>query len=114
MRLANIIEKLKKEILGKEYSLSVGFADEARSQEINKQYRKKDKPTNVLSFAFDKNSGELVLCKPLIKKEAKMLERKFDDWLVFLIIHGMLHLKGLDHGPKMEKLEKKYLALIKF
>ncbi len=114
MRLASIIEKLKTDILGKEYSLSVGFADEARSQEINKQYRQKDKPTNVLSFAFSDQAGELVLCKPIIKKEAELLDKTFDEWLVFLIIHGLLHLKGLDHGKKMEQLEKKYLSSTKF
>ncbi|KKR61657.1 rRNA maturation RNase YbeY [Candidatus Nomurabacteria bacterium RIFCSPHIGHO2_01_FULL_39_220] len=111
-------QKLKNDILGKNYSLSIAFVDEKKSREINKKYRKKDKATNVLSFALRENFGELVLCKAVIKREIKNqpknLERNFGNQLRFLVIHGMLHLKGLKHGQKMEKLEKKYLSRTKF
>ncbi len=113
MRLADKIELLRKNILGKKYSLSVAFVDEEKSRAINKKYRRKNKPTNVLSFAFSKESGELVLCKKVIQKEAKNLGKTSSDWLTFLIIHGMLHLKGLDHGEAMEKLENKHFARAK-
>ena len=102
------IEKIKSDILGKKYSLSVAFVPAKVSHEINKKYRKKDKPTNVLSFALYKDEGELVLCKDVIKKEAKNLGRNESEWTVFLVIHGMLHLKGMTHGGIMEKAEKKY------
>ena|SRR3989344_7838876 len=104
---------LKNDILGKEYSLSIAYVSLNKSKELNKKYRKKDKATNVLSFALRKNEGELVLCKTLIKKEAKNQNRNLKEWLTFLVIHGMLHLKGLEHGEKMEKLEKEYLSLAK-
>lgn len=106
--LAGKIEKIKTDILGKKYSLSVAFVSPEKSHEINKKYRKKDKPTNVLSFALRENEGELVLCKSVIEKEAVELERKKSDWLVFLVIHGMLHLKGMEHGSIMEEAEIKY------
>ncbi len=102
------IEKIKADILGKKYSLSVAFVTPKISHSINKKYRKKDRPTNVLSFSLQTNLGELVLCKSVIKKEAKKMERNETDWLIFLVIHGMLHLKGMDHGSIMEKAEKKY------
>ena len=102
------IESIKKDILGKEYSLSLAYVSEKKSQEINKKYRKKDKSTNVLSFALRKNEGELVLCKSLIKKEAKEQGKSFDHWLGFLVIHGMLHLKGMRHGSIMERTELRY------
>lgn len=102
------IEKIKTAILGKKYVLSVAFVSAKISHEINKKYRKKDKPTNVLSFALRRDEGELVLCKAVIKKEAKELARKEDDWLIFLVIHGMLHLKGMSHGSIMEKAENKF------
>ncbi len=108
MTRADTIENLRKDILGKKYSLSVAFVDENKSQEINKKYRKKNKPTNVLSFALRENAGELVLCKSVVKKEAKKLGRKESDWLIFLVIHGMLHLKGMQHGSIMEEAEIKY------
>jgi probable rRNA maturation factor len=112
MRLANKIESIKKDILGKEYSLSVAHVSEKKSKEINKKYRKKDKPTNVLSFALRKNEGEIILCPTLIKKESKdenkNFGKNFEQLLGFLVIHGMLHLKGMQHGSIMEKAEEKY------
>jgi probable rRNA maturation factor len=58
--------------------------------------------------------GEIILCPSVIKKEAKNFDRTFPQFLGFLVIHGMLHLKGYDHGKEMEKLEKKYLSRTKF
>ncbi|MBI3305977.1 rRNA maturation RNase YbeY [Candidatus Nomurabacteria bacterium] len=117
--------KLKNDILGKNYSLSIAFVSEKKSQEINKKYRKKDKPTNILSFSLRKNEGELVLCRTVIRREVKERNKSphrrsageaetSKEWLGFLVIHGMLHLKGLEHGKKMEELENKYLSRTKF
>ncbi|OGI95158.1 rRNA maturation RNase YbeY [Candidatus Nomurabacteria bacterium RIFCSPLOWO2_01_FULL_42_17] len=103
-----MFEKIKKDILGKSYELSIALVAEKKSREINKKYRKKDKATNVLSFAFSKNSGELVLCPAVIRHEAKNLDRPYRKWLGFLVIHGMLHLKGMKHSSTMERAEKKY------
>ncbi len=104
------ITKIKNDILGKDYSLSVAYVSEGKSRVLNKKFRKKDKATNVLSFALTKSSGELILCKAVIKKEAK--EKKFNknyaELLLFLVIHGMLHLKGLRHSSTMEKAEVIY------
>ena len=100
--------KLKNDILGKKYSLSIAYVTEKKSREINKKYRKKDKATNVLSFSLHENEGELVLCKMVIKREAKSSGKVFEEWLGFLVIHGMLHLKGFEHSSTMERLEKKY------
>ncbi len=105
-------EKIKNDILGKKYSLSIALISAKKSQEINKQYRKKNKPTNVLSFVFDKNEGEILLCPSVIRKEIKNkknnLSRTYKEWLGFLVIHGMLHLKGMTHSDRMERAEAKY------
>ena len=107
-----VFEKLKNDILGRQYSLSIAYVSEKKSREINKKYRKLDRATNVLSFSLRKQSGELVLCKALIKKEAKSkskeMRKTFGQYLGFLVIHGMLHLKGMKHGSIMKKLEEKY------
>ncbi|MEK6848510.1 MAG: rRNA maturation RNase YbeY [Nanoarchaeota archaeon] len=100
--------RIKNDILGKNYSLSIAYVSEKKSRELNKRYRKKDKPTNVLSFALRKNEGELVLCKSVIRREAKNFGKTFPQFLGFLVIHGMLHLKGMEHSSTMEKAEKKY------
>ena len=105
---------IKKEILGEKYDLSVAYVTIAKIRELNMRYRKKDKATNVLSFALDKNSGELIICPEIVKKELKKFERNFRQLLGYLVIHGMLHLKGYEHGEKMDKAEKKYLSHTKF
>lgn len=106
------LEAIKDDILGKKYSLSLAFVDKKTSRKINKTYRKKDQATNVLSFTFSKNEGEIVLCPNLIKIEAKNKEKNFNknyrELLGFLVIHGMLHLKGMQHSSKMNRAEEKY------
>jgi probable rRNA maturation factor len=101
-------EKLKDDILGKQYSLSIAYVSLKKSREINKKYREKDKATNVLAFPLYKNMGELVLCKSVVEKEAKISGKTSAEWLLFLVIHGMLHLKGMSHSSRMEKAEKLY------
>lgn len=102
------IKLLRNEILGKDYNLSVALVDKKKSQELNKLYRKKNKPTNVLSFTLTKKSGELVLCPDVIKKEEKKFDKKYLELFGYLVIHGMLHLKGYLHSSKMDKAEEKY------
>lgn len=108
MRFVEKVEILKNDILGKDYSLSIAYVSADKSREINKKYRKKDKPTNVLSFPLRKNEGEIVLCKEVIGKEAKNFGRTYANFLAFLVIHGMLHLKGMKHSSTMEKAEQHY------
>lgn len=108
MRFANKIESIKNDILGKDYSLSIAYVAEEKSREINKKYRRKNKPTNVLSFSLRKNSGEIILCPSIIKEEAKNFGEKFPEYLLFLVIHAILHLKGMEHSSTMEEAEKKY------
>lgn len=104
----NIIKKIKDDILGKDYILSIVFVDEKKSREINKTYRKKDNSTNILSFPLNKKEGEILLCPAVIKRESANFDRNFEGWLGFLVIHGSLHLKGMQHSDRMEKVEKKY------
>ena len=100
--------RIKNDILGKKYSLSIAYVTSKKSRELNKKYRKKDKATNILSFALREDLGELVLCPAVIRKEAKNFERTFEQFLGFLVIHGMLHLKGSVHSSRMERAEAKY------
>lgn len=99
---------LKEKVLGKKYDLSLVFIDENKSKELNRIYRKKNKPTNVLSFPLGKLEGEIFICIKVAKKEAAGYGKTWQDFLAFLVIHGMLHLKGLRHGSIMDKAEKKY------
>mgnify|MGYP001573490864 CR=1 FL=1 len=100
---------LGEKILGKKYNLSIVPADNFLMRKLNKKYRSKDKSTNVLSFPLDKNTGEIFINEALAKKEAKEYKLPQKDYLDYLILHSLLHLKGYDHGEEMLKRERKIL-----
>ena len=107
--------EVKNDILGKNYDLSIFFPNTKLSIELHKKWKKKSDPVNILSFPLDDNSGEIILTLGKARLEAKNHGRKYKDHLLFLFIHGCLHLKGMTHGAKMEKEEKffykKYMKL---
>jgi probable rRNA maturation factor len=104
------VEKIKNDILGKQYELSFAFINRARSKFLNKTYRKKNTPTDVLSFPLDKNKGEILICRTIAKIKAKNFGKTLKEYLLFLVIHAMLHLKGIPHGDKMERYELTYYS----
>lgn len=105
------VKKIKREILGKGYRLNVIFIGSARSKALNRIYRKINKPTNILAFPIEKQCGEIYLTPQKIKSEIKIFNRDFENLVIFLLIHGMFHLKGERHGSRMESKEKAVRAL---
>lgn len=105
-------EDIKNEVLGKKYDLSLVFVGDKLSKKINKEYRGKDKPTNILSFPLSKSEGEIFINLTLSKKQAKNFERASDKFIGFLLIHGLMHLKGFQHSSRMES--KEHEVRIKF
>jgi probable rRNA maturation factor len=100
--------RIKEEILGRDYELSVVFAGDAATRRLNRTYRSKDKPANVLSFPLSKTSGEIFLNLARATKEAPDFGDSPRSFIGFLFIHGLLHLKGLDHGRTMERQEREW------
>ncbi len=98
---------IKNAALGKQYELSLVFIGGTKSRRLNRIYRGKDKSTNILSFELSKKSGEIFIDLNLAKKQAKKFERKENNFIAFLFIHGLMHLKGMAHGDRMEKAEAK-------
>ena len=96
---------------------SLLVATSAEIQDLNKQYRNKDKATNVLSFPVqlpeevDVNLlGDIVLCPSVIKREAEQQSKSEESHWAHMVVHGMLHLQGYDHvkeddAEEMEQLE---------
>jgi probable rRNA maturation factor len=99
--------ELKDAVLGKKYELSLVFVGDALSKKLNRIYRGKNKPTNVLSFPLSKNEGEIFINLKKARAEMKDFDEKFAPFVGLLFIHGMLHLKGMSHGSTMEKQEQK-------
>ncbi len=105
--------ELKLKTLGKNYDLSVVIVGDREAQILNQTYRKKSYVPNVLSFPISKTSGEIFLNPRQAKREHKARNEDYRYYLALLVVHGMLHLKGMQHGSKMEDKEKRLLAQTK-
>lgn len=102
----------------------IRLVDDTESAELNQQYRHKQGPTNILSFPFDAPDGvemdllgDLVICAPLIDREAKEQNKLPEHHWAHITIHGVLHLLGYDHieeaeAEEMESLEIKLLNML--
>ena len=84
-------------VLGQNYDLSLVFIGRARSRQLNRLWRNKDKPANILSFPLEPTAGEIFINLETVRKRKENL--------LSIFIHGLIHLKGYDHGSKMEALE---------
>ncbi|HHJ13173.1 MAG TPA: rRNA maturation RNase YbeY [Gammaproteobacteria bacterium] len=89
--------------------LVIRIVDEPEGRELNARYRGKDDPTNVLSFPFEAppgvesaHLGDLVLCAPVVVREAKEQGKPEPHHWAHLVIHGVLHLLGYDHHDEDE------------
>ena len=100
-------DAIKEAALGKAYKLNVIVVSPARIKKLNTMYRDIEKPTDILSFPLSEDEGEIYLCLPETRKEAKNFDRPYENFLSFLFIHGCVHLKGYDHGATMERIEAK-------
>ena len=91
---------------------------EKESWRLNRMYRQKDKPTNVLSFFYGKEYGEIIVCPTVIRREAKAQGNSFAYQMTWMIVHGMIHLSGVHHeasaskAKRFEKIEQRVLKSI--
>jgi len=111
---------------GHEAGLAIRIVDETEGRALNRDYRGKDSPTNVLSFPAERPPGlpddtpfpllgDLVLCAPVIAREAREQHKPLRAHYAHLTIHGVLHLTGWDHeheaqAEAMEQREREILA----
>lgn len=98
--------------------ISLVFTGEEEIRLLNQRYRHKNKPTDVLSFSYQINNGEIIICYPIAVKQAKENKNSVKNELTRLLIHGILHLVGYNHyyiddRLKMEILEKEILGNLK-
>ncbi|QHG92621.1 rRNA maturation RNase YbeY [Coxiella endosymbiont of Amblyomma sculptum] len=98
--------------------LTVRFVDQNESAVLNKMYRHKKGPTNILSFSYDpvpgfsaNPLGDLAICVSLVFEEAKILNKPLESHFSHLFIHGILHLLGYDHIKKREAVEMQRLEI---
>ena len=108
------------------HELTIRFVDDAESQALNRDYRGRDRPTNVLSFPFESPPevelpllGDLVVCHPVVVREAAEQDKSLRAHYAHMVVHGTLHLLGHDHlqeteAEAMEALERELLASLGF
>ncbi len=105
------LSTMKNEILGKKYDLSISFIGKDKMREINKNNRKINKATDILSFPIEvgaDGAGEIFICMEKVLSKSKVFEISMKKYLEYVLLHGMVHLLGHDHGDKMDIVEKKY------
>lgn len=97
--------------------LSLALVGQARIRQLNRKYRGKNRVTDVLSFQGD-GGGEIVICLSQVKRNAKKYQITFKKELTKVLIHGILHVLGYEHGKrlsaadKMRQKEEHYLSQV--
>ena len=112
------------EPMGDTVDMAIRVVDEQEGQQLNNRYRDIDRATNVLSFPFEAPPGiesdyigDLVICAPVVQREAQQQHKPEKHHWAHMVVHGVLHLRGYDHqldaqAVEMETLEKKILATL--
>lgn len=117
-RLLNLGQKQARK--SSQETVSLAIVGEKKIKQLNSIYRKKNQVTDVLSFENDDRLsreeplGEILVCLPVAKKQAKQMKHSLKKEMNRLVLHGFLHLMGYDHekekeAEKMESLETKIL-----
>ena len=102
-------------------AITLRFVGDAEGRKLNRAYCKRDGATNVLSFGYGDSgrgqvlTGDIVLCAPVLRREARAQGKALCAHIAHLTVHGALHLQGYDHqslsaAARMEALEKRILA----
>ena len=99
--------------------ITLRIVDAKEGHSLNRDYRKKNYATNVLTFVYGESaegalSGDIVLCAPVITKEARAQRKELKHHYAHLVIHGALHLQGYDHEkpPDADVMERREIALL--
>ena len=91
--------------------VTLRIVGEAEGRRLNRMFRKKHAATNVLTFA----TGDVVLCHPVIRREARAQGKRVRDHYAHLVLHGCLHLRGYDHEKKRDaaRMEAREIRLLR-
>jgi probable rRNA maturation factor len=107
--------------LGRDAQICLVFANGPVGRRLNRQFRARNYPTNVLTFAYQTQPrvvAEIVLCMPVVRREAREQGKTLRQHLAHMIVHGVLHAQGYDHvkageSQRMQLLERLLLARLR-
>ena len=107
--------------LAREAAVTVRYVAEAEGRRLNREFRGRDHATNVLTFVYSTRplAGDIVICAPVVAREAREQGKASQAHHAHLLVHGLLHLQGLDHeapaeARRMERRERAILARLGF
>jgi len=107
--------------LARPAEVTLRFVAEAEGRRLNREFRGKDYPTNVLTFVYAERplAGDVVICAPVVAREAREQGKAVRAHYAHLVVHGLLHLQGHDHervaeALRMEARERRMLAALGF
>ena len=96
-------------------NVTLRVVGEREGRQLNSRFRGRDYATNVLSFPYGKGQGDVVLCHPVIAREARAQGKSVAAHYAHLVVHGMLHLRGYRHERKAEaeRMERTEIRLLR-
>jgi len=107
--------------LARDAAVTIRYVAEAEGRRLNREFRGKDYATNVLTFIYQDRplAGDIVICAPVVAREAKAQGKKVAAHHAHLLVHGLLHLQGFDHerdpdAKRMERHERRLLQKLGF
>ena len=114
------LERWLRAALSRSATVTIRFVGAREGRALNRSFRDRDYATNVLTFVYENQArhplgGDLVLCAPVVAREAREQGKPLDAHYAHLVVHGALHLAGHDHerevdARRMEALERRILA----
>jgi len=107
--------------LGRDARICLVFVNGRVGRRLNRQFRARDYPTNVLTFAYQARPSvvaEIILCMPVVRREAREQGKTLRQHLAHMLVHGVLHAQGYNHehagqSRKMRALERRTLAQLR-
>jgi len=102
--------------LSRDALVTIRYVAEAEGRRLNREFRGKDHATNVLTFIYSVRplAGDIVICAPVVAREAREQGKAVNAHHAHLLVHGLLHLQGMDHerGAEAERMERRERAIL--
>jgi len=97
------------------FSVTLRIVGETEGRRLNRTFRKKNRATNVLTFKYDEMSGDIVLCHPVIRREARAQGKTIAAHYAHLVVHACLHLRGYAHEKKRDaaRMEAREIRILR-
>ncbi|HJU21378.1 MAG TPA: rRNA maturation RNase YbeY [Casimicrobiaceae bacterium] len=112
------LRRMAQAALERDAKVTLRFVAGREGRALNRRFRDRDYATNVLTFVYDEGvslSGDIVLCPPVVEREARAQRKTLEAHYAHLVIHGMLHLQGYDHARRADaaRMQAREIALMR-